>query len=187
MNRHMRQIKKNSAGFTLTELLMSVSISSLVLGAVLTTFIWCGRQATTASKTAWSQQAAMSTSAKLSMYIRNASKIINIDEEEGQWVELGFPDGSTGKLIFNNAVPDLRDGQLVLIRNDGSELIVSYGMTEIQESTGFTTPVFIKTHANALRIAYQLSGPSLIASRDANDGAYATAVRFGVCLRNSAN
>ena len=105
--------------------------------------------------------------------------------EQGTWVMLRQPDGSVGTLVYSNAVPLLRDGRLYLHREDGSDMLVARGLTEIQEPNGFTTPVFLQSDANALRVAYRISEPVAAGGRDANDGAFAAIVRFSACLRNS--
>jgi prepilin-type N-terminal cleavage/methylation domain-containing protein len=183
--RPMKRIRcATQAGFTLTELLVASSISALAVGGVLTTFIVSLREATLSSKIAWSQNEAMNTSAKLTMYVRNAKEIVSIDESHGQWVELRFPDDTTGRLVYSNAVPDLRDGRMFIQRPNGTQVIVARGLTEIQDSKGFTTHVFTKTRDNSLRIAYRVAEPVGTGGRDANDGPYAACTRFAACLRN---
>ena len=127
----------------------------------------------------------MSSSTKLTMYVRNAKQILSIDESEGTWVQLKFIDGSVGRLVYSNAVPLLRDGRMYLERTNGMETLVTRGLTEIQDSYGFTTPVFYRTHTNTLHIAYRVAEPTVSGTRDANDGPYAACVRFAVCLRNA--
>lgn len=173
------------AGFTLTEVLVVICLSTIVGAGVLTVFIWCGRQASLCAKIAWSQNEAMRTSDKLTLYVRNAAEIAAIDEAEGTWVDLRFPDGSLARLCYSNAIPDLRDGRMYLQHTNGTEIIVARGLTEIQSSGGFTTPVFSKTRYNALRIAYRVAEPAASGGRAANDGLYAACVRSGVCLRNA--
>jgi len=121
------------------------------------------------------------------MYVRNATHILAMDEVEGTWVQLRFADGTTGRLVYSNAVPELRDGRMFIQRTNGTETIVARGLTEIQASGGFTTPVFSKTRANSLRIAYRVAEPAASGGRDANDGPYAACVRFAACLRNAEN
>ena len=65
--------KQARAGFTMTELLVASSISTLVAAGVMTVFLWCGRQASLCAKIGWSQQQAMNTSGKLTAYMRNAA------------------------------------------------------------------------------------------------------------------
>lgn len=174
-----------TGGYTLVEVVLASSISTLVAAGVMTVFLWCGKQAALCSKQAWSQMEAMNTSTRLSMYLRNASEIVAIDEIEGTWVEFGFPDGTTGRLIYSNAVPELRDGRLYLQRPDGDRTIVARGLTEIQESQGFTTPMFLRIRDNALRVAYRVSEPVPTGGREVDDGEYAACVRFAICLRNA--
>jgi prepilin-type N-terminal cleavage/methylation domain-containing protein len=175
---------RDRSGFTLVEVLVASSLAALVLTAVLTTFIWCGKQAAHCAKIAWSQRQAMNTADKLTMYLRNASGVVAIDEEEGMWVQLRFPDESSAHLVYSNAVPEVRDGRLYLVRTNGTETIVARGLTEIQNPDGFTTPIFSQTRDNALRLAYRVSEPAAGGGRAADDGAYAACVRFAACLRN---
>lgn len=169
----------------MTEVLVATVVASFALAGVMTTFIWCGRQAALCAKIAWSQNEAMQTSGTLTMYLRNASEIVAIDERQGAWVLLRFPDGTTGRLVYSNTVPELRDGRLLIQRTNGTQTIVARGLTEIQSSGGYTTPVFSRTRRNALRIAYRVSEPASSGGRDANDGPYAACMRFGACLRNA--
>lgn len=173
-----------NVGFTLVEMLIAVTISGLLTLGVITVFIWSAKQATLCGKIAWSHNQAMNTSEKLTLYMRNASEVVAIDEVEGTWVELGFPDGSTIRLAYSNDVPNLRDGRLYMQRTNGTEKLVARGLTEIQDAGGFTTPIFSQTRANALRVAYRVSEPAASGGRDADDGLFAASVRFGVCLRN---
>ena len=175
---------KTRSGFTLIEILVASSIALFVTAGVLTTFLWCTNQATLAAKIAWSQKESMNTSAKLTMYIRNAREIVAIDQTEGTWVQLRTADGSTARLVYSNAVPDLRDGRMYIQRTNGTQTIVARGLTEIQDPHGYTTPVFSQTRANALRISYRVSEPAASGGRDANDGLYAACARFATCLRN---
>jgi hypothetical protein len=171
-------------GFTLTEVLLSASLSSLAAAAVATAFIWCSRGVSLSGKIAWSQNEAMITSAKLTAYVRNASEIVGIDEREGTWVSLRFPDGSIGRLVYSNAVPELRDGRMYIQQTNGTFMLVARGLTEIQNTNGYTTPVFSSTRDNSLRIAYRVAQPAAGGDRDANDGPYAACMRFGASLRN---
>lgn len=183
--RHGKRSRDPRAGFTLMEVVVASSTSTLVVAGVMTVFIWCGREASLCAKIAWSQNEAMRTSDKLTLYVRNAAEVVAIDEVEGTWVDLRFPDGTTARLAYSNAVPELRDGMVFLQRTNGTEMIVARGVTEIQSSEGYTTPVFSRTRNNALRIAYRVSEPAALGGRAANDGPYAAYVQFAACLRNA--
>ncbi|MDP6630318.1 MAG: hypothetical protein QGH29_05015 [Kiritimatiellia bacterium] len=165
--------------------MVASSVGTMVVTGMMSAFIWCGRQSTLCTKMAWSQQEAMTTAAQLTLYVRNASEILDIDEVEGTWVDLGFPDGETRRLSYSNAAPLLRDGRMYLQESGGAETIVANGLTEIQDDSGFTTPVFLQTSPKSLRVAYRVSEPASAGGRDANDGQYAACVQFGICLRNS--
>jgi hypothetical protein len=161
------------------------SLSTIVVAVVLTTFVGSAREGVTCTKIVWSQKEAMLTSAKLTMYIRNASAISAIDESEGTWLELEFPDGSATRLVYSNAVPELRDGRLLLQKTNSTEVIVARGLTEIQSPEGFTMPVFSSVRHNHVRVAYRVSEPVRSGGRETDDGVYAACVSFSVCLRNT--
>ena len=164
---------------------MASSIALLVAIVVMTNFIWGAKQAALCAKIAWSQREAMNTSDMLTMYIRNASEVVGIDESEGAWVELRFPDGTLGRLVYSNAVPQLLDGRLYLQRTNGTETIVARGLTKIRDAQGFMTPVFLRTRDNSLRVSYRVSEPAKSGGQDENDGLHAACVSFAVCLRNA--
>ncbi len=171
-------------GFSLVELMVASTIGTMAVAGMMTAFVWCGRQASLCAKMAWSQQEAMNTASQLTLYVRKASEIVDIDEVEGTWVDLGLPDGDTCRLSYSNAAPLLRDGRMYLVRDGGAETVVARGVTEIQDNTGFTTPVFSQTGPRSLRVAYRVSEPASAGGRDANDGPYAACVQFSICLRN---
>jgi hypothetical protein len=173
------------AGYSVTEVLIALAISTIVISAVLTVFIWSARQTYLSAKIAWSQGEAMNTTSKLTMLIRNAQAIAGIDESEGSWISLRFNDGSILSLVYSNAVPELRDGRMYIVRTNRTQTLVARGLTEIQRSEGFTTPVFSVVRDNAVRIAYRVAEPAASGGRDANDGPYAACTRFAVCLRNA--
>lgn len=175
---------QSQAGFTLVEVLMAAALTTLVSAAVLTTFIWCLKQATLSTKISWSQNQAMRTAAQLTSYLRNANEIVSIDEVGGTWVELRFPDGNLGRLVYSNEVPDLRDGRMFIIRTNGTETLVTRGLTEIQTSVGFSMPMFSREGDNSVRVAFRVSEPTSSGIRDANDGLFAATMRFSACLRN---
>lgn len=171
----------NKTGFTLAEVLVASSIATLVVAGVLTTFIWSISQAATCAKIAWSQNEAMNTSAKLTLYLRNASQILAVDATGGKWVQLKFANGATARLVYSNSVPLLRDGRLFIQLTNGTQTIVARGLTEIQQPEEF---VFQKTGANSLRVAYRVSEPESNPN-PADDGRYACCSLFRVCLRNA--
>jgi prepilin-type N-terminal cleavage/methylation domain-containing protein len=181
--KHSRK-RRNRAGFTLTEVLIAASIAVIALAAVMSVFLWSGRQFSLCSKIAWSQDEAMRSSGKIASFIKNASAISGIDTNKGTWVKLQFPDGSIGTLTYSNSAPILRNGQLFLKRTNTTTVLVARGMTAIMDSQGFTTPVFSQIRANALRVSYRVSEPSTVSGNAADDADFAASVRFGVCLRN---
>ena len=138
------------------------------------------------SKAAWSQNEAMRTSGKVTAYIRNASAITGMDTNRGTWVQLRFPNGSTGRLVYSNGVASLRDGRLYLRWSNTTETIVARGLTELMDTYGFTQPVFQKTRENSLRISYRVSEPTAGGARAADDADFASVVCVTACLRNTA-
>ena len=130
----------------------------------------------------------MRSSDKITTYLRNASSIKSIDETNGTWVVVGFPDGSSGRLAYSNSVSELRDGTLSLQKTNGTtQVIIGRGVTGIMGAGGFTTPVFQKygSRTNALQVSYRVSEPALSGDRAANDAGYAASVSFVTCLRNA--
>ncbi len=182
------------AGFSLMELLIAMSISSLVMIAVLNVFIWGGRQAVIASKSGWSQQVALISSEKIAQYIRNAVAIIRIDLNDGQGdvsgrkycaLTLLHPDGSTNTLAYINSEGIQRNGRMVLLRNGSTnESIIASGLTGYLDEEGYMPPIFQRSGTNTVRIAYRVSEPTKSGGRDVNDENYAAYVRFGASLRN---
>jgi hypothetical protein len=176
--------RRHPSGATLAELLITAAIAAAVSLGVVGTFVWCSQQANLCSKMAWSQSEAMHASTKLTMYLRNATGVYDIDAEEGTWVDVEFPDGTIGHLVYSNAVPEIRDGQLVLLHTNGTDTIIARGVTEVQDSRGFTMPVFSQPHPDALRVVYRVAEPVSVGLRAANDGLYAAAEKIAVHFRN---
>jgi hypothetical protein len=168
----------------MTEVLIAASISVLACAAVMSVFLWSGRQFSLCSKIAWSQDEAMRSSGKIASFIKNASQISGIDTNKGSWVRLQFPDGTVGTLTYSNSAPILRNGQLFLKRTNTTTVLVARGMTAIMDSQGFTTPIFVQTRANALQVSYRVSEPSTVSGNAADDADFAAEVRFAACLRN---
>jgi prepilin-type N-terminal cleavage/methylation domain-containing protein len=176
---------ESKQGYTLTEVLVASSLGSLVLIAVLVTFIWCAQQATVCSKSAWSQEEAMHSSFKLQAYLRNAVSIVQITNRQySTTVRLRMPDKSVVALIYTNSPVELRNGKLYLQRTNGTEMLVARGMTGLQDANGGTIPIFSMVRTNVLRVAYRVAEP-ISAANSADDGLYAASVRFAACLRNA--
>lgn len=176
---------RTGRGFTLIEMLVAATVTSLVAVAVVTCFVWSAKQAALCSKIAWSQDEAMRTSGKLTAYVRNASEVVGIDVSQGRWVRLRMPGGGVVRLSYTNMPSRIRDGQVVLRRSNSTEVVVARGLTEIMSSQGYTTPVFTKTGNNSLRIAYRVAEPVGSGNRAVDDSTYAASVRFAACLRNA--
>lgn len=175
---------RKKAGTTLVEVVVASSLGVMAAAGVTSVFLWCGRQAVLCMKINWSQNEAMRTSGKLTDYLRNAAEVIAVDEVGGCWVRLRFADGQIATLSYSNAVSQLRDGRMYLVRTNGTEVIVARGLTEVMDENGFTTPVFSSVRGNEVELSYRVSEPVQPADRDANDGPYAARVRFSVSTRN---
>lgn len=181
-------------GFSLVEVMVSSTISLMVLFVVLGAFLWGGTQAVQCMKRGRSQQAATSSSTKITTYVRNAQEIHSIDEAHGNWVKLLFPDGSIGELTYINPTTDQRDGNLRLLKWDKfnrkvlEEKIVTSGVMAVPDPSGGgynEERVFVGTPGGAnLNVSYWISAPNAKGARSAHDGGYAVVVRFSVCLRN---
>lgn len=185
--RHNAQRMKS--GFTATEVVISTTITAATIMAIFSAFFWCAERSATCTKMAWSQREAMETSMQLTDYIRNAVKISDIDKKEGTWLELTFPDGEVGTLIYSNAVPLQRDGRLYLTRSDSTdstnELLVARGLSELLDSKGHTIPVFkSQPNGNAVEISYRVSEPTAGGYRAVDDLNFAVSMRFSAALRN---
>lgn len=188
----MRDKAHRKSGFTLIEMMIAVSISAVAITAVMGTFIWCGEQAVVSRKLAWSQHEAMMTSSKIMAYVRNASAIVDIDTVDGNWVDLGFADGSVRRLLYSNGRDLQRDGRLYLL-DDGQtqpsgspdELIVVRGMIAIPTHNGYSEHIFIAEPGDrSLRIGYRISKPTAAGMRASDDSNYAIVVRFSAHMRN---
>ncbi len=182
-----RRDQGRSAGFTLTELVFASGLSVFVASAAMWLFIWCGRQAQLCGKIGWSQQTCMRTAEKLTLLLRNASEIVAIDEVDGRWVEVAFPDGTTARMVYTNSPATLRDGRLLLSRSGGAgdEVLIARGLTGSMGSDGYTMPFFARNQDNSIRVAYRVAEPvDHDADQEVCDGAFAAQARFVVCLRN---
>ena len=173
------------AGFTLPEALIASGVSVVLCAAVMTLFIWCGKQFVLCSKIAWSQVEGMNSGTELLCYLRNAKAIEGVDTNRGAWVKIRFPDGTLGTLSYSNSYQTLRDGRMYLQRTNGTVMIVARGLTQVMDSQGYTTPMFRTNRANSVTIAYRVSEPAASGTQAANDGDFAACVKFSACLRNS--
>jgi prepilin-type N-terminal cleavage/methylation domain-containing protein len=180
---------KTRRGFTLVEIMVAMSLGLLVAAAVSTTFIWTGRQSILCAKIAWSQGQAMRTSNKIEGYIRNATSISGIDTNLGDWVEVKFGDGTTGRFTYyNNAATNTqRGGMMYLVKSGSSELLVARGLTKIPNPNGIGFPIamFTKINDRAIRVSYRVAEPTPSGIQAADDGLYAAYARFAACLRNA--
>jgi prepilin-type N-terminal cleavage/methylation domain-containing protein len=181
-------------GFSLVEVMVASSVSVLVIGMVMTCFIWCAKNTSICMKRGWTQADAVQSSTKIITYMRNASFIYDIDDS-GDWIVLCFPSGRLFKMSYLNPTDDLRDGNMHLfeVDSDGDSLgsdesIVLSGMMAIPaaEGEGYSEHVFSGTVGGAnVKVAYRISSPSADGTRAADDSKYAVSMRFGVYLRNA--
>lgn len=191
---HMQSARTRNAqaGFTLTEVMVASGVGLMVITAVLSAFVWCGRQATLCAKIAWSQDEAMRTCSKLTAYVRNAREVVSIDTNDFAWVRLRMADNSIVRLSYSNSIAHVRDGRLYLERTNTTETLVARGLTKIMDSNGFNQwPVFsvdqTKASTNMLRIAFRVSEPVAGGVRSVDDSQFAATVKFAVRLRNAAD
>jgi len=174
-------------GFTLVEVLVTLTLTFLVSAALLTLYGWSAELWTLCEKKNQSQIAAMNSSTRIMDCIRNASEISGIDSENGQWVELTYPGGYKVVLAYTNGPDIASSGALGLFRA-GKEpyWFVKNGITELMARDGFDPPVFsTNTTPNILYVRYRVSQPSANGGRDKDDGEYAMHIRFATCLRNA--
>jgi Tfp pilus assembly protein PilW len=165
-------------GFTILEVMIASSISTMTLGALMASFIWTMRQSHETNTRAWAQVESLKSSVNMIDSIRNASRIDSIDGE-GNWVELRYPDGSIGRLSYRNESGQAGAGFLLyepdLAQGNVSLKLVAKGVSKVM-----TTPVrnvFERTSPRSLRVAYRVTKP--LAPVDV-----ASEVDIGVCLRN---
>jgi hypothetical protein len=172
------------AGFTLPEVMIAGSLSTLIAAAVMSVFMWAGRQTSLCSKISSAQTESRRTSAQLERYLRNARALVAIDESQGNWVEVRFTDGSLARLSYTNEPGAVRSGRLSLVRN-GEERILASGLTRIPSPEGYSLPLFTRVNDRAVRIAFRIASLGPGGRLTADDGAYASCARFAVCLRNA--
>jgi len=174
------------AGMTLTELVVAMGLAFLVAAAVMTLFIWGTRTSVQTAKVLISQNRAIVTSEVIAQYLRNATRVVAMDEENGTWVRVQFSDGSFGTLTYSNNMPQLRDGRLFLVRSNSVVRLVTRGLTGAQTSEGFSPNFFFCPRPNLLRIRYRITDPVTEEGREViNDGAFASSVDLWICLRNA--
>ncbi len=171
---------------TLAELVIAMGIAFALGAAIMLTYLWAVRTSVQTAKVVVSQNRAMTTGEIIGQYVRNANRIIEMDEENGTWVRLGFSDGSSGLLVYSNAIPDLRDGRLYLIRTNNVTRLVTRGMTGFQTTVGFSPNVFFSPRPDLLRIRYRVTDPVTSEGREVvNDGVFASSVDLTIHLRNT--
>jgi len=172
------------SGFTLVEVLTATSIAMIVLGGLMTVFLWCGRQVDQASRVSWSHMEALESSRTILCYLRGAKQILAIDTNEHRWVEVLQSNGEVGRLVYDNPVLHQRDGYMYLTNDNGRSTIIARGMTEIMEP-GYSPPVFRLMDGNSLRVSYRVVEPIAKRPGEIRDHTLGAIVDTGVCLRNA--
>lgn len=163
----------------MTELLVAVAISGMVVTAVLKTFLWAAKMSKDCEDKGSAQATAMVTTARLTSIIRNASAISGVETNTGNWVMLTFPGGNSAKLAFNEI-----DGQLIYTPQGGDNVLIArQGISYNRKNEGISPPVFSYVGSgtnrlkDVLQVQYRVS--------DSTDDSNALNVGFSVCLRNS--
>ncbi|MFO7535320.1 MAG: prepilin-type N-terminal cleavage/methylation domain-containing protein [Kiritimatiellia bacterium] len=174
----------SKSGFTLPEVMIAGALGTLVSAAVMAAFLWTGKQSNLCNKISLTQTEVLRTSGRMERFIRNAASIAAIDESKGNWVEVAFPDGTTGRFTYYDSSDSEREGRLYLERNDTERLIVQ-GITKIPSATGYSLPLFSKINDRAIRVAFRVATLTPTGRLSCDDGSYASSARFAVCLRNA--
>ena len=170
--------RKNPAGFTLLELVISTALGALVMIGVLTLFVWALRTSAECRQYAWSQADAVKSSQKIITYLRNGVAVHAIDGS-GNWVELSMPPtGTISRLSYDpSASPD--GGRLLFVANVGaasaSTSTVATGVSKVMSLP--VRNIFERSGTNTLRIAYRITRPM-------GDEVYPAEVDVGIMLRN---
>jgi len=148
------------SGFTLVEMMMATAISTLVFGALMSSFLWMVRLADKGNRYASVQHEAARSAQLVSRYIRNAASISSVDVS-GNWVRLEMSNGKTSQFAYVTDTSASGQGRLTFVPDIGTASttnIVAQGLTKVM--TLPTRNVFEKTGANTLRLAYRVSSPT---------------------------
>lgn len=172
--------------FTLTEVMIAVTLSGTILAAIFSIYIWCGKISCTCEEKGWSQNMAMVSSEKIMTYIKNASAISGIDTNQGNWVAFSYPDGTTRKLVYTQN-PTSKSGALAAQIDGGSYTwFANAGITNNMKIEGVALPIFsglgpaTNQLPNAVKVQYQVTKPT----PTTNSEQQALNVSFVTCLRN---
>jgi len=169
------------------ETLIAMGLTSMVVIPILTTYLWSGETWYLCGKKAWSQNVAVNSSERIMNQIRLASSIHAIDLQ-GNWIQLGYPDGTAATIAYTNSPYDTNGGAIGLFRQGQNPLWYSTsGVTEMMNSEGGDPGVFsyVNSTTNAVQVQYRISQPSAQGVRDSGDSAYAVKMRFITALRNT--
>jgi len=160
----MRQAVKRTktdgrTGFTLMEVMVSTAISTMVLAALMSCFVWTSKQAHETQARSWGQVESLKSSSGIVGTLRMASAIVDIDGE-GNWVEVRFTDGVVSRFTYTNPTQAHGDGYMLFqadVESRETELVIARGLSKVM-----TTPVrnvFEQTSPNTLRVAYRVTRP----------------------------
>lgn len=174
-----RRARRRTDGFTLVEVMIALTISTIVMAAMLTAFVWVIKRTSECQQFGWAQTESVKVSQRLVAYLRNASVITNIDVG-GDWIEVVMPTNNTiSRISYVNTSGLPGAGRLVMVPNVASSSsptnVLAYGLTKVM--TLPTRNVFERSGPNALRIAFRITQPS-------ESGQYPSEVDIGVRLRN---
>jgi prepilin-type N-terminal cleavage/methylation domain-containing protein len=172
-------MKSGRPGFTLVEVMVASAVGLLVLGGVLSIFIWALGAAFECNQNAWVQADAVKSSQRILSYARNAMGVRAIDAA-GTWVELSMPaTGVVSRFSYVNPTAGEGDGRLIFVPDLAHPLagtqLVATAVTEVmsQPSRNF----FQQTGPQTLRVAYRVA-------RRSRHRMCSAEVDFGVRLRN---
>ena len=167
--------RRNAAGFTLVELVVSTALGSLVMIGILTLFLWALRTASECRQYAWSQAEAVKSSQKIMTYLRNGMAIHNIDVS-GNWVEISMPPtGRVSRVSYDASGV----GTLLFVADvyapAASTTTVATGVSKVMGMP--VRNVFERSGSNTLRVAYRITRPM-------GEDVYPAEVDVGLALRN---
>lgn len=195
------QLGTQRNGYTLVEVLISLTLSFLVFSVLFTVYYSSASVLTLCKKKNKSQVSAMHSSVRIMDCIRNASAVVDYDIDEGLWVSLRYLDGQIATLAYTNSSGAVNNGGLGLFR-EGQDVLwfVKNGVTKMMEEEGFCSRPFsfgltngtvitsaVLADVNKVYVRYRTSQPADDGGRDLQDSNYAMDARFAVSLRNWAS
>jgi hypothetical protein len=194
------QSRIRKRGYTLVEVLVTLTLSFIVVAALFTVYYWSASIMRLCSKKNHSQVAAIHSSVRIMDCIRNASAFTDYDTEEGLWIELKYSEGERAILAYTNSTPNIANsGGLALFR-EGQDPIwfAKTGVAKMMSEDGYGRPVFsfvfddedtevtpeMLAGYKKVYVTYRTSQPATAEGPYSTDKNYAMHARFAVCLRN---